>query len=113
MKRLLPYLVIGLFLALPYRARGAGLVYPLPEFAARQTVKGYGTLVDNQFYVGKEALFPATRYYGYHAAVDLEARPADGQPIPFYAATDGVITYAGPVSGYGGLILERLADGSH
>lgn len=43
-----------------------------------------------------------------HRGIDLGA----GYGAPIYAVTDGVITYAGPKSGYGRLMIIRHWDGS-
>jgi hypothetical protein len=45
----------------------------MDNYLERQSVKGFGQLVNDQFYKGKEALFPFNRFYGLHAAVDFEA----------------------------------------
>ena len=56
---------------------------------------------------------PLTSPYGYrwgrlHAGIDIGA--SYGSPI--YAATDGVIEYAGPMSGYGQVMIIRDWDGT-
>ena len=50
--------------------------YQMDRYHERQTVKGFGQLINDEFYKGKEDLFPSNRFYGYHAAVDLEAFPS-------------------------------------
>jgi murein DD-endopeptidase MepM/ murein hydrolase activator NlpD len=83
--------------------------YPMDKYDERQTVKGFGDFIDDSFYKGKEALFPYNRFYGYHAAVDLEVFPDEITiQVPVYAAFSGTITYIGTLAGYGGIILEKL-----
>lgn len=81
----------------------------MDTYSERQTVKGFGQYIDDNFYTGKEALFPNNRFYGYHAAVDLEIFPNElDAKVPAYAISSGTITYIGSLSGYGGVILEKL-----
>jgi murein DD-endopeptidase MepM/ murein hydrolase activator NlpD len=83
--------------------------YPMDKYYERQTVKGFGEYIDNSFYKGKEVLFPYNRFYGYHTAVDLEVFPDEiDTKVPVYAASSGTITYIGTLSGYGGVILEKI-----
>lgn len=56
----------------------------------RLTYKGFGEYFQD-------------RFSGYHVAIDLEA-PAD---TPVYAIADGEVTYAGSVSGYGGVMVIK------
>jgi hypothetical protein len=87
----------------------AAWYYPMENYDQRQTVKGFGQYIDDNFYKGKEALFPYNRFYGYHAAVDLEIFPNElDTKVPAYAISSGTITYVGTLSGYGGVILEKL-----
>lgn len=83
--------------------------YPMDQYDQRQTVKGFGTFVDDNFYKGKETLFPYNRFYGYHAAVDLEVFGNEqNDKVPVYAVTDGTVAYIGSLQGYGGVVLEKL-----
>lgn len=87
--------------------------FPMDKYYERQTVKAFGDFIDDNFYKGKETLFPYNRFYGYHAAVDLETFPHEKKPdTPVYAVYSGTITYIGTLSGYGGVILEKL-DGQN
>jgi murein DD-endopeptidase MepM/ murein hydrolase activator NlpD len=87
--------------------------FPMDNYYGRQTVKGFGDFIDNNFYKGKEALFPYNRFYGYHAAVDLETTADEKKPdTPVYAVYSGTIIYIGTLQGYGGVILEKL-DGEN
>ena len=87
----------------------AAWYYPMENYDKRQTVKGFGQYIDDNFYKGKEALFPYNKFYGYHAAVDLEVFPNElNMPVPAYAISSGTVTYVGTLSGYGGVILEKL-----
>ncbi|MFI5265492.1 MAG: M23 family metallopeptidase, partial [Candidatus Levyibacteriota bacterium] len=76
----------------------------------------FGILANDAFYAKHpRALFP-TKFYGYHAGQDLETfanEKPDNVLVPFYAVADGTITYLGTLSGYGGVILEKLSDGQH
>jgi murein DD-endopeptidase MepM/ murein hydrolase activator NlpD len=82
--------------------------YPLSDFANRQSYKTFGQYVDNQFYQDKSGLFP-THYLGFHAGLDLEVFPKEADlPVPVYAISSGRIIYSGFVTGYGGLILQKL-----
>lgn len=83
--------------------------FPMDKYYERQTVKAFGDFIDDNFYKGKEALFPYNRFYGYHAAVDLETMANEKKPdTPVYAVYSGTITYIGTLEGYGGVILEKL-----
>lgn len=87
----------------------AAWYYPMDKYDERRIVKGFGDYIDDNFYKGKEALFPYIRFYGYHAAVDLEVFPDEiTTQVPVYAAFSGTITYIGTLAGYGGVILEKL-----
>lgn len=87
--------------------------FPIDKYYERQTVKAFGDFIDDNFYKGREALFPYNRFYGYHAAVDLETFSDEKKPdTPVYAVYSGAITYIGTLSGYGGVILEKL-DGQN
>lgn len=88
--------------------------YPMDHYFERQTVKTFGTLINDDFYKGKEQLFPYNRFYGYHTGVDLETF-ADEQNklVPVYAVGGGKVSYIGSLSGYGGVILERLDGENH
>lgn len=90
-------------------AQNAGWFYPMTRYHERQTVKGFNQLIDDRFYFGKEKLFPHNRFYGYHAAVDLEyfSDEADAD-IPVHAVATGQIVYIGTLKGYGGVILQRI-----
>ncbi len=46
-------------------------------------------------------------------AESLESEKADSALVPFYAISDGLIVYEGNLSGYGGVVLEKLDDGQH
>lgn len=87
----------------------------MEEIDKRATLKDFGILANDAFYKGREDLFP-TKFYGYHAGQDLESfsnEKTDSTLIPFYAVADGTIIYAGKLSGYGGVILEKLSDNNH
>lgn len=85
--------------------------YPMSRYFERQTIKAFGQLIDDNFYKAKEHLFPYNKFYGYHAAVDLEYLPQElKKNIPVYAITSGKIKYIGELEGYGGVILQDIGD---
>ena len=111
-KRIVPVavLIFLFFLFIPgFTARAApSWAYPLENYWQRQTLKPFAKLVDPDFYIDRERLFP-NRFYGYHAGVDLEVLPGeDEMALPVYAVGSGVVDFVGPVSGYGGVILQYL-----
>jgi len=87
--------------------------YPIQGFETRNHYKTFDQYWSKASYQGREQLFP-TQYVGYHTAIDLEINPGEeNQDVPVYAVTDGKITFAGPVTGYGGVILLDMANDSH
>lgn len=89
--------------------------YPLTKYATRGYLKKFGAFIDEKFYAGREELFP-TQYFGYHSGVDLEITPAESSSsteVPVYAVASGKIVFIGEVSGYGGVILEKLDGTNH
>lgn len=91
----------------------ASWFYPMDQIDKRQTVKGFGQYIDNDnnFYKGKESLFPYNRFYGFHTGVDLEALPSEQKDeikVPVFAVSNGTIVYIGNLEGYGGVILEKF-----
>jgi len=86
--------------------------YPMDRLQERSSLKGFGQFIDQQFYVGKENLFPS-KFYGYHTGIDLEIFPEESnENVSVFAISSGIISFAGHVSGYGGVILEKL-DGEN
>lgn len=82
--------------------------YPVMHYDQRPSYKSFGQLMTAEFYVGKEKIFP-TKYFGYHAAKDLETLPGEeNAAVEVYAIGDGKILFLGSVTGYGGVILESL-----
>ena len=101
--------VFFLLLVFPPKAQAAQWYYPIDHYYQRQTIKSFGQLINDNFYQGKESLFPFNRFYGYHAGIDLESFPQElDQKVPLYAIGDGTISYIGSLPGYGGVILEQL-----
>ncbi len=97
----------------PVIAQQSPWYYPIAHYLDRQSYKGFGQLIDANFYIGKEQLFP-TKYTGYHAGRDLEIFDNEkNADVPIYAVANGKISFAGPISGYGGLILESLDGENH
>jgi murein DD-endopeptidase MepM/ murein hydrolase activator NlpD len=101
------WFLVLLPLLFPHPVFAVDWTYPISDYFARQTQKGFAQYIDNQWYLGKEALFP-NQFTGYHTGIDLEIFPAEAnQPVPVSAVTSGQVSFAGPVSGYGGVILFR------
>ncbi len=85
--------------------------YPMDRYQDRIQIKDFGSLINDEFYKGKEKLFPFNTFYGYHAAVDLEALKEEKEKdVPVYAVSTGTITYIGQLEGYGGIILQKLDE---
>lgn len=86
------------------------LDYPMPDFASRIKLNFFGsyfsaaTTPRNQY---PDHVCPNnTLYTGYHAADDLEITPTEQNiDVSVYAISDGVVRFAGHVTGYGGLII--------
>jgi murein DD-endopeptidase MepM/ murein hydrolase activator NlpD len=92
----------------PQKSLALTWAYPLDRTLERASYKTFGQLIDKQFYVGKESLFP-NRFYGYHAGSDLEIFPEElNKDVLVSAISSGIIIFVGRVSGYGGLILEKI-----
>lgn len=106
---------IVILLILPIKIEAnANWYYPMNHYLERQTVKGFGSFIDDNFYKSKENLFPYNRFYGYHAGVDLEVfLNEQNQLVPVYTVSSGTISYIGLLSGYGGVILEKLDNINH
>lgn len=86
------------------------LVYPISQFFDRITANDFG-----QYWPAGGTTNPdikvcpkATYYVGYHTANDLETFVNEqNTPVPVYAIAAGTVQEAGPVSGYGGLIVLK------
>ena len=110
-RSLITVCLLVFFFVIPPKAFASAWYYPMDKYDARQTVKGFGQLIDDNFYKGKENLFPFNRFYGYHAAVDLEIFTEEKEvDVPVYSIHSGTITYVGELSGYGGVLLLNLDD---
>lgn len=84
--------------------------YPLEKTLERSSYKSFGQYFDKNFYIGKENLFP-NQFIGYHVGTDLEIFPQEKDTdVPVFAVGNGIISFMGPVTGYGGLILEKFDD---
>lgn len=115
--RWLNNLILSILLAMSVltgQTRAASVVTPIDGYYERQPYVGFGTQVTEAFRAASRNLFPAAsatypKYYGYHAAVDVEySDPSEAQTtIPVRAIADGTVISAGNVSGYGGLIVLR------
>lgn len=90
-------------------AYAASWYYPIDRYFQRQTVKGFGQFINNEFYKDKEKIFPFNRFYGYHAGVDLEVFENEkNKDVLVYAVSEGTIIYIGQLEGYGGVILQKI-----
>lgn len=99
------------FFIFPHKAFAQDWYYPMDRYYERIYIKDFGTFINDDFYKGKEKLFPFNRFYGYHAAVDLEALEEEkAKDVPVYAVSTGIITYIGQLDGYGGIILQKLDE---
>ncbi|HEY8109019.1 MAG TPA: M23 family metallopeptidase [Patescibacteria group bacterium] len=113
MYRSLPVFLLALCLAAPVPALAVTL--PVERYFTNQTLKGYGTVVDDAYHERHRDLFPnngfPNRFTGIHAAVDVEfTRPADARrEVPVRAVTGGTVIYVDDVAGYGGLVIVRHA----
>jgi len=114
MNKLTIFVFLGIFFFVSAGiARAADWYYPIQGFESRSHYKTFNQYWSKASYRGREQLFP-TQYIGYHTALDLEINPGEeNQDVPVYAVTDGKITFAGPVTGYGGVILLDMANDSH
>lgn len=88
------------------------VVLPIEGFYERQSVKTFGTVVDQAFLAGRPDLFRDNGYpkfTGHHAAVDVEyaALSEQGSVTPVRAMAAGTVIYKGTVTGYGGVIVIR------
>lgn len=108
------YVVANIFLFIFFcftKTAEATWYFPMDRYFERQTVKPFGQLINDDFYKGKEDLFPFNRFYGYHAGVDLEAFPDEkSKKVPVFTIYSGTVIYIGNISGYGGVILQKLDD---
>ena len=84
------------------RAPVASLTIPVPEFYSRITKKTFGTYVTPQ-----NSPVSPERFTGFHTGVDVEYSDVAAE-VPVSAVYAGQIIYSGWVSGYGGLIAERI-----
>ncbi len=101
-------IIISSFLLFSPAHMQATWYFPMKRYYERQSLKGFGDFIDDNFYKGKEKLFPYNRFYGYHSAIDLEVFPDEiDKKVPVYAVTSGTIVYIGMLPGYGGVILLR------
>lgn len=103
------FIILSLFLVAGISTFAQSWYYPMDSYFERQRLKGFGQFINDDFYKGKEHRFPFNRFYGYHAAVDLEYLPQELEKnIPVYAVTNGKIKYIGELDGYGGVILQDI-----
>jgi murein DD-endopeptidase MepM/ murein hydrolase activator NlpD len=94
----------------PVKIKAASWYYPLEKTLQRQSLKAFGQYIDRNFYNTAPDVFP-TKFYGYHVGTDWEIFPDElMKEVPVYAVSSGTISYSGTIDGYGGLILEKLAD---
>jgi len=109
------YSLLILLSLIPFgvKAEGQNWYFPIQGYEIREQYKTFDQYWDKNSYKGKEALFP-TQFTGYHVADDLEIKKGEeNQNVPIYAVSNGKITLAGAVSGYGGLVLLNIANDTH
>ncbi len=81
----------------------AATFYPITNYASRITNRWYGKLITA---ADSKSLACGQPYQGYHTGDDLEVTKTElNQPVPVFAIARGTVLSAGPVSGYGGLIV--------
>ncbi len=79
------------------------LSWPLSSGAERQRLITYGLSISPE----TSPLPKPERWVGYHTALDLEINPGEEEiDLPVTAACDGEILLAGPVGGYGHVIIQ-------
>ena len=88
----------------------ATLAPPMDNFSGRIWLNGYGDepskMTADQLKLFDLQCSGAKIYPGFHTAVDLETTAAEKDiPVAVHSIADGVVREAGPVSGYGGLIV--------
>ncbi len=89
-------------------AAPALLAYPIDKFQQRATANFFGTY----YPVGGHdhpdlKVCPTAKYYsGYHTGMDLETFSTElNTSVPVFAIADGIVRQAGPVTGYGTLVV--------
>lgn len=111
--------VTGILLAVllwPSGAAAQSVVLPVDGYYERQTVKGYGVLVDDAYHAARRELFPnngfQNQFTGYHAAADVEFYQPEysGKDVPVRAVAAGEVMYYGTVAGYGGVMVIRHTE---
>ncbi len=101
---------LAFFLYIPAFILAEGFTYPLSQTLERPSYKSFGQYFDKKSYVGKENLYP-NQFIGFHAGTDFEIFPEEKNTnVPIFAISDGTISFVGTVTGYGGLILEKLTN---
>jgi murein DD-endopeptidase MepM/ murein hydrolase activator NlpD len=105
--------IIAVLLPAPIQAQAVTVTLPIEGYFERQSVKGFGTLVDPAFHERHRDLFPnnqfANQFTGYHAGVDVEfSGPADqARMVSVWAIAPGDVVFVGDVAGYGGVVVIR------
>lgn len=116
MKRVIGILLTLTILLAPAPAVAQAVVLPVDGYYERQTVKGFGVLVDDAYHAARRELFPNNGYQnqftGYHAAVDVEFYQPEfaGKDVPVRAVAAGEVIYFGSVAGYGGVMVIRHGE---
>lgn len=101
------WLLLSTLMFHPGHVSAADWVYPISRYQDRQSFKGFGQYFDKQWYQGKEVQFPV-QFTGFHSGLDLEIFPEEKTTVvPVFAVSSGRIVFAGPVTGYGGVVLLR------
>lgn len=114
MRRIISAALLLSCLAIP--TQSLAVTVPVEEYLARQTLKGYGAVVDDAYHERHRDLFPnngfQNQFTGIHAAVDVEfTSPADlRRDVPVRAVAGGTVIHIGDVAGYGGLVVIRHAE---
>lgn len=115
MKRFLIGLVAAGLILVPSVVQATVVVLPIDGYYQRQTLKQFGTFVDQAFLDRHPNEFRNNgfpKFTGYHAAVDVDYPGVDEQSteVPVKAVAGGEVIYKGTVVGYGGVIVIRHTD---
>ncbi|MBI2984914.1 MAG: M23 family metallopeptidase [Candidatus Kerfeldbacteria bacterium] len=79
------------------------IVVPIRGFFNRITKKPFGVYI-----TPKNSPVQPERFTGYHTGADAETTPDEQSvDLPIYSVASGTVVFAGPVNGYGGVVMIR------
>lgn len=76
---------------------------PVANFFTGQTKKPFGIYITPQ-----TSPVQPEKFIGYHTGVDVE-ETQDNTDVPVYAINNGILKFAGQVSGYGGVLIYETS----